>query len=52
MSKSMHHKKAEHHMKKAEEHHKMAKEHMSKVHGDEKQDKKLIRKMVKKDCVK
>ncbi len=49
-----HHKKAVHHMKEAAKHHEKAKEHMEKVkkHTDEKEDKKLIKKMVKKDCVK
>jgi hypothetical protein len=53
MAKDMHHKKAEHHMAKAEEHHKLAKEHMAKVkHADVKEDKKLIKKEVKKSCMK
>jgi len=53
MAKEMHHKKAEHHMKKAAEHHAMAKEHMAKVkHADVKQDKKMVKGMVKKSCMK
>lgn len=49
-----HHKKAAHHMKEAAKHHEKAREHMekSKMHPDEKEDKKLMKKMVKKDCMK
>ena len=40
-------------MKKAAEHHAMAKEHMAKMkHEDEKEDKKLIKKEVKKSALK
>ena len=53
MAKEMHHKKAEMHMKKAAEHHEKAKEHMSMMkHSDVKQDKSLIKKTIKKDCLK
>jgi len=46
--------KAEKHMKHAEHHHKMAKEHMehAKKHTDMKEDKMLVKKMVKKNCMK
>ncbi|HMG15606.1 MAG TPA: hypothetical protein VK590_09175 [Saprospiraceae bacterium] len=50
--KEHHKKKAEHHMKEAAKHHEKAKDHMSKVHIDEKEDKKLMKKMIKKDCMK
>lgn len=49
----MHHKKAEHHLKEAAKHHEAAKAHMSKIkHDDVKEDKKLIKASVKKDCMK
>jgi hypothetical protein len=52
-----HHKKAEHHLKKAHEHHKEAAHHHKKAHehmkhADMKEDKALIRKMVKKKDLK
>ena len=52
--KSMHHKKAQHHMKKACEHHEMAKKHMEKAekHSDEKYDKELIKRTVKRSALK
>lgn len=54
--KMMHHSKAMNHMKKAEHHHHMAKEHMEKAkmdkHMDMKQDKKMMKGMIKKECMK
>jgi hypothetical protein len=53
-----HHKKAEHHLSEAAKHHEKAKMHMGKAkemekkHMDVKEDKKLMKKMVKKDCMK
>ena len=47
MKKSEDHKKAEMHMRKAEAHHRKAKEHMGKMHMDEKEDKKMMKKKIK-----
>ena len=53
--KMKHHEKAELHLKKAAEHHTAAKMHMHEAkkekHADVKEDKKLVKKMVKKDCM-
>jgi len=55
-AKHEHHKRAEHHLKEAAKHHEKAKLHMGKAkesdkkHMDVKEDKALVKKMVKKDC--